>query len=163
MTLWETRSTEVANLLNPAFCGELMLCCIKTYMKTNKKPFPYPLVFLILPIILHKKTRTSISKTTREQLHVWIQLNQEIKIGLSKRIKDLIPFTKEAMTFLIQMGNLEINSDAGLIVNKYTIRKIPKDYTKEVDDCLKKSIIVGRWFARSGNPTTIFSMFGVRP
>ena len=67
------------------------------------------------------------------------------------------------MTFLIQMGNLEINSDAGLIVNKYTIRKIPKDYTKEVDDCLKKSIIVGRWFARSGNPTTIFSMFGVRP
>ena len=149
MTLWETRSTEVANLLNPAFCGELMLCCIKTYMKTNKKPFPYPLVFLILPIVLHKKTRTSISKTTRE--------------GLSKRIKDLIPFTKEAMTFLIQMGNLEINSDAGLIVNKYSMRKIPKDYTKEVDDCLKKSIIVGRWFARSGNPTTIFSMFGVRP
>ena len=40
MTLWETRSTEVANLLNPAFCGELMLCCIKTYMETSKKPFP---------------------------------------------------------------------------------------------------------------------------
>ena len=37
MTLWETRSTEVANLLNPAFCGELMLCCIKTYMETSKK------------------------------------------------------------------------------------------------------------------------------
>ena len=85
MTLWETRSTEVANLLNPAFCGELMLCCIKTYMETSKKPFPYPLVFLILPIILHKKTRTSISKTTREQLHVWIRFNQEIKIGHTKR------------------------------------------------------------------------------
>ena len=161
MTLWETRSLRLQIYLILPFVENS--CFVATYMETSKKPFPYPLVFLILPIILHKKTRTSISKTTREQLHVWIRFNQEIKIGLSKRIKDLIPFTKEAMTFLIQMGNLEINSDAGLIVNKYTIRKIPKDYTKEVDDCLKKSIIVGRWFARSGNPTTIFSMFGVRP
>ena len=163
MTMWEKRPPEVANLLNPAFCGEVILRCIEKYVQTLKQPFPYPLVFLVLPIVLHKRTRESISSTKREQLHVWLQSNQERRIEFSQRAQELIPFTRETMTFLLQSGNLEIDSNAGLSVNKYHPEKIPRGYTQEIDDCFVKSDIVGRWFARAGSPTTIFTMWGVRP
>src|SRR6266699_1933084 len=73
MIRWEERPVEIANLFNPAFCGEILRRCISSYQQTNSLPLPYPLLFLVLPIILHRDTRERISPRQRLTLHAWLQ------------------------------------------------------------------------------------------
>lgn len=163
MKKWDERPIEIANLLNPAFCGEVLRRCIKKYEKIAERPFPYPLVFLILPIVLHKRTRESIQSTTREQLHVWLQSHQDVRIDFSLRTRELIPIVKETILFLLSVKGLSINRDGGLSIPKYRPESLSEDEGAEITDCYRKAEIVGRWFARAGTPTTIYTMWGVRP
>ena len=76
---WETRPTGIAHLLNPAFCGELLRRGIRAHNAAGPKLIPFPLLFLALPIVLHRQTRESISATTKEQMHVWLQSHQNAR------------------------------------------------------------------------------------
>lgn len=161
MLSWEHRPIEVANLLNPPFCAEILRRCFFAYEKQVGDYFPYPLTFLVLPIVLHKKTREMISSKTRDHLDAWLHKHQEVRIGFAERAKQLIPITNEALTFLLNSDSVEVNDYAKLIMKDYSPNKINED--NEVSDCFKKSEIVGKWFAKSGNPITIYTMWGVRP
>lgn len=161
MLAWEDRPIEVANLLNPAFCGEILRRCFYSYQKHTNGYFPYPLVFLVLPIVLHKRTREMIKSRTKDQFDAWIHKHQEVRIGFAERAKQLIPITNEGLIFLLNSDSLEVTNNAKLLVKNYSPKKIKED--SEVSNCFKKSEIVGKWFAKSGNPTTIYTMLGVRP
>lgn len=51
MENWEDRSKIVANLLNPAFCGEILRRAIASYNDNEENMlFPFSLLYLILPI-----------------------------------------------------------------------------------------------------------------
>lgn len=162
MESWEERPIEIAYLLNPAFCGEVLCRCIKAYNGFSNHLFPYALIFLVLPIVLHRKTRDSISLTTREQLHVWLHAHQEVRVGFAERAKQLVPITKETIAFLLQIGAVSIDNQAGIKVVSRRRRDIAME-EGEVTDCYNKAQIVGRWLARAGSPTTIYTMWGVRP
>lgn len=163
MKRWQHRPIEEANLLNPAFCGELLRRAIAFYNKNSEDKFPYPLSFLVLPIVLHRNTRESISPTTRDQLHVWLQNNQTVRVGFADRAKSLIPITTEALNFLLQTENIVINDAAGLSLTK-GLRAIDENQgDEETRDCYRKAEIVGRWFARAGSAANIYTMWGVKP
>jgi len=161
MTPWEKRPIEIAHLLNPAFCGELLRRCIRAHNAVAESQFPFPLVFLPLPIVLHRKTRESISGNTREQMHVWLQSHQDARIGFAERAKELVPITREAVAFLFQIRAIAVDNRAGLRLNPYDVRKIA--FNEEITDCFRKAEILGRWFARAGSPAVIYTMWGVRP
>ena len=158
---WDRRPTEVANLLNPAFCGEVLRRCFHAYKKNSDDHFPYPLSFLILPIVLHKKTRDLINPRTKDHLDAWIHKHQEARIGFAERVHELIPITNEALMFLLNSNSLEVTDEAKFVVKNYSSQKNTEE--NEVSECFKKSEIVGKWFAKDGNPTTIYTMWGVRP
>ncbi len=164
MIPWEKRSVEIASLLNPAFCGEVLRLCVKEYQYVAARPLPYPLIFLVLPIILHSNTRRSIPSSSRTQLHVWLQSHQEARVGFAERMRQLVPITKETLMFLLQLEVFLIDEeDAGLSVTAYKLRNISEQDEEEIADCYKKAKIIGRWFARSGTPATIYSVWGVKP
>lgn len=163
MIPWEQRPTEVANLLNPAFCAEVLRRCIRKFSEASGKSFPYPLVFLVLPIVLHGKTRQRIPENARAQLHVWLQSNQDIRIGFAERAREMIPFVQEAMAFLLKAGALTVDPEAGLRSSGYRGPSLGVGAEDEVTDCYRKAEILGRLFARAGTPTTIYTMWGVRP
>ncbi|WP_442969853.1 three component ABC system middle component [Roseburia sp. AM23-20] len=50
------RTHEVAFLLNPAFCGRILYSTIRTYNEKTNRAFPFPLIYLVLPLVLHKET-----------------------------------------------------------------------------------------------------------
>ncbi len=164
MIPWENRPIEIAYLLNPSFCGEIIRRCIKKYETINPAGFPYSLLFLILPIVLHRLTRESISSNQRSQLHVWLQNNQYVRVGFAERAKQLVPITKESIAFLLQLNSIIIDGQANIKGNNYksTIQANSNEAV-EVLDCYKKAEIVGRWFAKAGTPTNIYIMWGVRP
>jgi hypothetical protein len=160
---WEDRPIEVAHLLNPAFCGEVLRCAVQKYNEFARWLFPYPLSFLVLPIVLHRQTRESISLTTREQLHVWLQEHQDVRVGFAERAGRLVPFTKEALTFLLQVGTITVDDAAGLKLTRGARRRWDITREDEASDCFRKAEIVGRWFARAGSPANIYTMWGVKP
>ena len=163
MLKWKDRPAEVANLLNPAFCGEILVRCIKEFQSIGGDGFPYPLLFLVLPVILHCKTREAIIPSKRSKMHVWIQNNQHLRIGFSERAKNLVPITKEAIAFLLQVGVVKIDNYANLTINKEHNNTINVKDSKEIIDCFKKAKLIGGWFAKAGSPANIYLMWGVQP
>ncbi|BDA67679.1 hypothetical protein CAL7716_018450 [Calothrix sp. PCC 7716] len=104
MRSWQERPVEYANLFNPAFCSILLQNAIKGYQKEKKQGIPYPLLFLVLPLVLHISTRNALPKTTVTKLHIWLQKQPEVRVGFAERASYLVPYTKEALAFRMQTG-----------------------------------------------------------
>lgn len=163
MKPWESRPEEIANLLNPAFCGEIIRRSVEKYYDNSDSPFQYPLLYLILPIVLHRYTRDRINPIMRKQMHVWIQENQSVRIGFAERARQLRPVTNESILFLLQLQAANINEDGSVRINKYKRVKIDGHQTGEIADIFKKAEIIGKWFSSAGTTSTIFTMWGVKP
>jgi hypothetical protein len=162
MREWKMRTKEVAYLLNPAFCSRILYGAVKKYNEISNRAFPFPLIYLVLPLVLHKNTRRLINSKTA--MLVWVKKYPELFIGFAQRASDLVEITNEAVELLLQSGLLQLKNEAGLQVNK-TIRAMSK--TKFTDDeikeCVNKSEHVGKWFAVVGSTETIYISLGVRP
>ncbi|WP_371864947.1 three component ABC system middle component [Dictyobacter aurantiacus] len=158
---WDRRPIEIASLLNPAFCGEVIRRCIVSFEEVESEPFPFPLVYLVLPIVLHTKTRETMR--SERQLHVWLQSHEDMKIGFADRTRQLVPITKEAILFLLQVHAITFDDQARLSTAHYR-RRVPQSQKEgEIESCYKAAGVIGRWFARAGSVTTIYVLWGVRP
>lgn len=162
MKSWNERTREVAFLLNPAFCGRLLYATIKEYERKSHHAFPFPLVYLVLPLVLHKPTRIRIS--SRTQLLQWIQANQYLLIGFARRTKELLVITNEALELLLQSGMIQITKNGELSIAK-TQKSLSKTLfvDSEISECITKSEHVARWFASTGKVETIYIGLGVKP
>ena len=159
---WERRPTTVAHLLNPAFCGELIRRCANFYTKSKKSKgaLPFQLSFVLMPLVLHKAIRETLPKSTRKNFIAWVEENQSIKMEIPDLIKRTVPFTKEAIMFLLMYEVIEINSEGKLNV----LQKVSKQkFEGEVGECYKKAEFLGKWLASSGNAQSIFITLGIKP
>lgn len=163
MREWERRSVEVKYLLNPAFCGRLLYVALAEYESKSKQPMPYPMIYLILPLVLHKKTRERINSATK--LLNWTQANQDLLIGFSTRARGLVEITNEAIEFLICAGKVQVTDVGGIIKSPGRQNKLSEvDYLdEEIKDCVNKSKHVARWFVNAGTPENVYVCLGVRP
>lgn len=163
MILWEERPVELAHLLNPAFCSVLLWDAISGYRKERGQGLPFPLAFLVLPIVLHKPTRQALPRSVTTRLHVWLQDKPEVRIQFAERTRQLAPYVREAIMFGSQNGILAI-TDSGELTQRS--RRLPSlDWNSETEPstCRSKAIFVGRWFAQAGGVSTIFTMWGIQP
>jgi len=160
---WKDRPIIVSNLLNPAFCGEILRLAMKAYEKETGKKTPFELLFLVLPLVLHKKSRDSLPTTTSKNFYEWLEENTMTKINISNKIKSLVPYTREAILFLLYHEAIKINENGKLEFVKY--RKPSLDYINdyEVKDIFKKSLMLGKWLGKVGNTKTIYASIGIKP
>ncbi len=162
MRSWESRPTEVANLFNPAFCGEIIRICVKSYTRESNKPFPYLLVFLILPILLYNDVRQTM-KGSYSYLNNWLQKNIEVRINFAQRTRALVPITQESIAFLLQLGLLNLNQDGDLEASKFRKHSTKSQNEFPISDFYEKSDLLGKWFARVGDIRSIYIMWGIQP
>jgi hypothetical protein len=126
---------------------------------------PYALAYLVLPLVLHQCTRETMKSSTRH-FQVWLNGNQEIKIGLAERARSLVPYTREALILLHQTRTVAArSSDAALVLQNglRTIRRRGFSQSEETKECLKKSETLGKLFARANSPATIYASLGLMP
>jgi hypothetical protein len=159
---WEKRPFEIANLLNPAFCSLLLGDSIAAFQKENEEGMPYPLSFLVLPLVLHEATRETFPKTTQTKLRVWLKNYPEVRFMFVERTRQLVPYTKESILFGMQKRTISVN-EKGNLISKKRLENLPWPNQSEPAICREKSKFLGRWFALTGNASTIFIIFGVRP
>ena len=163
MREWSKRSNEIRFLLNPAFCGRIIYASVEEYRKRCGNDMPFPLVYLVLPLILHRYTREKILPGSKTNLIQWTQSNNDILIGFPARTRGLLETTDEAVEFLLCAGLIEITED-GCIKRIQRRRITETEYTdEEIEDCLSKVKYVSRWFADLSSIDIIFSCLGVKP
>lgn len=163
---WEARTVEERNLLNPSFCAVLLWYAARGYANQSEgKGLPFEVVFLVLPMVLHRETRESLPKSSKTSVPVWLDLNPLAASHIADRSRALVPFTKEAMNFGGGYGMLGFRGRS-LIGSAEWKRKIAgtlSDCSDEVRECSKRAEFLGKWFAKTGNASTILALFGVRP
>lgn len=162
MREWGKRSAEVKYLLNPAFCGRLLLAAVAEYESRSGQPMPFPMLYLVLPLVLHRKTREKINSKTK--LLNWTQINQDLLIGFADRARSLVEITNESIEFLLCAGIVQL-TDTGNIIRNPKQRKLSEtDFLdEEIQECVLKSKHVARWFVNAGTTENVYICLGVRP
>lgn len=166
MQAWEQRPLEYANLLNPAFCSIILQNAIKGYQNEKKQGMPYPLLFLVLPLVLQNSTRNALPKRIVTKLHIWLQRNPEARVGFGDRTRNLVPYTKEALAFGMQTGIISICDDGKFTwVNGKLKPILAVSWSSDTEPaiCYKKAEFIGRWLAQAGEVSTIYIMWGICP
>lgn len=165
MIAWDARSLEERSLLNPCFCAMLIWDAAFAYRREADRPMSLEESFLVLPIVLHQATREALPRTVRTSLAVWIQENPLIRGSIGDRANALVPYTREALLFAGLRGLLSFSGgtiDAGAD-HEGAISLVLNETSDEVISCAKRAAFIGRWFARTGGPTTVLALLGVRP
>lgn len=168
MTLWHGRAREERNLLNPAFCSVLLWHAAKGATEAAnslRSSISFNESFLILPLVLHQNTRESIPSRISSSFPVWISTNPLIIASLPSRARSLVPYTKEAIAFGAGGGIFKIEGQEINIVpeSASNVRATIRQSSNEVQQCMKNAQFLGKWFAHTGSPETIFTLLGVRP
>lgn len=160
MQSWEERTNEVKNLLNPAFCGRLLFEAVKEYKKNTNDAMPFPLIYLVLPLVLHKGTREKINSHTA--FINWVHANPMILVGFNRRARDLVDITNISVEFLVQTGYFQLSNEGKLDIENKKL-SVNKSAELDVKECLKKAKHVGKWFALNNRVESIFLALGVKP
>jgi len=166
MQTWQKRAVEEANLFNPAFCAVLLAKTAEEFTKKTQEPFPFPLVFLVLPVVLHRATREALPGSTVSALLTWVQDHRGQLVNFSGRVQSLQAITREAILFGTQHETLAIANSGGLEAGAR--KQSPTDrrtglFTDEARACVERAGFIGRWFAAAGTPATIYSAWGIAP
>ena len=163
MLSWTSRPTEVAHLLNPAFCSVLLHEAVSGYEQELETGMPFALSFLVLPLVLHKPSRDVLPRTVATKFHSWVHNNQELRVDFHKRAEWLSPHTKESLHFGMRAGILVVLDEGLLSAPKHSCKDPGWPSQTEPGTCRSSARFVGRWFTRAGEAATIFAILGVTP
>jgi hypothetical protein len=166
MKTWAERPQEIAHLLNPAFTSLALMAAIQGHIKEGEVGMPFPLIFLILPIALHEPTLEALPNRITSSMPAWLQENPEAMTNLSERARSFRQFTQEALRFLCARQMAIIADSARLEPGAASSPTAHRQKTAIGESeflIMTGSAFLGRWFARSGDLTTIMTLWGVRP
>lgn len=162
-TIWDERNTIVANLFNPAFCGEIIRTVAYSYNKHADIEFPFAFSFIVLPILLHKDTREKMPRSVRTYLFAWVEENDELFFDFPKRTKSLVKHTKEALSFLLTYAKIEFTEIGSIITSNDKPLRIKTNDHEEYNEIIKKAEMLGKWLAITNDVKSIYSFFRITP
>lgn len=120
---------------------------------------------MILPIILHRNTRTALPKQINTPISSWIEDNTSIYVEFPERLISMKPFSKEALLYGL-LNDLVFFDEYGEINTEFEIKLTNKFLRKlegDARECVLKSRLLGRWFGSAGSAEKIMFLWGIRP
>jgi len=166
LPVWDQRPREEANLFNPAFCAVVLSEFVKEFQKAKGSACPYALLFCVLPLSLHGKTRRVLPSTTLTSLYSWRERNPEVLVGFAERARSLRPVVQEALRFALHRTALAFADDGGVVLGARPLsvgKKFEDRITEDARDCVNTARMLGRWLAKAGTTSTIMAAWGVKP
>jgi hypothetical protein len=158
---WAGRPPEAAALLNPALLAIISAAAASQYERESGEAMPWPLAFLVAPLVLHRGTREALPKTTRTHLSAWITNNPVIRAGFPQRAQSLTGLVREGLRFGMAHGALSVTTDGRMHgVLPSSGRPIEGG---DAADIVRSAGFVGKWFTMADQPATIFALLGVAP
>lgn len=159
MPSWAQRPQASAAFLNPALVAAVEAVAARDFEReASGRLMPWPMAFLVAPLVLHRPTRQALPASTRTHLPNWVAEHPALVAGLAARSTSLAPAVREGLRFGLRHRMLAVEQGflKGMITSK------PRT-EGELADLLKAASLIGRWAAKSENPSTVFALLGVRP
>lgn len=154
MTAWLERPRVEATLLNPALLAVLLAAAAEAYEDGG---MPWPLAFLVPPLVLHRPTRDALPRTTRTHLSTWIRREPLLRAGFPARAAAMVPLTREGLRLGLRAGVLV--RDGAMLTGRLNTEAPPG----ELKQLIRRAALVGRWLAKTDQPSTVFALLGVAP
>ena len=118
-------------------------------MRNSERGLPFPFVFLVLPLVFHKRTVDSVkTRVGKGTLFKAIKDNPEIPLGLQARMESLAERTFDALSLAISSETVAIDPETSQLIP--LVKSLPKSalpVLQPVKDILKASKRIGQAFA----------------
>jgi hypothetical protein len=157
MTSWPERPRIQATMLNPALIAAIEAAAARDYERAGEHAMSWPLAFLVAPLVLHRPTRQALPRDTRTHLSTWVARNPLLRAGFPPRARTLAPLVREGIRFGIRERVLSV--EAGTLHGSISTASADE----ELERLLKSAGLVGRWLAKTEQPSTAFALLGVAP
>jgi len=158
---WIVRSPAIASMLNPGIVALILVAASEEYERACKKAMPWELIYLVVPLVLHRGTREALPQSTRSHLAKWVMDNPVLQAGFPERARSLAPHVAEGFRFALQ-NELVILTPEGNLSGSIPSGQKPSSQGDLVS-IVRASGLLGRWFAKSERTSTLFALLGVRP
>lgn len=149
----------VDGLLNPALVALLAREAAAGYGSEHGAAMAWPLIFVAMPMVLHGPTREALPRTTATYLPNWAAANPLLTAGLAPRARSLAGHVRTGVRFGLRHGLLELDGGGGLLPGPAR----PGAPEGSLLALHRSALLVGRWFGRSAEPASVFSVLRVRP
>jgi hypothetical protein len=160
---WQRLPKEERYLYNPAFLAVLIARTVQGYQAEASTGLPLPLIYVALVLVIQRPTRDQLPHAVSTNLLRWIQRNPEVRTLMPVRARAFVPLIREAVLFALTNDICILGQEGRLELSSGLRSWSPSLDTEEVEQCFRSARFVGRWFARSGTPETVFVLFGLRP
>jgi hypothetical protein len=158
---WDNRSWVTASMLNPAVVAVIIVSAANMYEEHSGDAMPWELIFLAVPMALHRDTRESLPARIDSHVAKWVVDNAGLQASYPRRVSSMLPYAREGLRYGLRSGAITLGDDGRL---RGTPRwKLHKERDKELALIIGKAAFLGRWFAHTGTPATLFALFGVAP
>lgn len=160
---WRELGREESALFNPAFTALAIRRSVLGYVKECSMPMPLPLVFVSVTSAVNNSIRARLPRAVTTSLHVWVNDNRDILPLFGLRLSGFSEFCKRGIVFGSRYRVISLN-DSRVELGSRAMRdtRISNVSTPEMNDVLRRSEWLGKWFARSGDVKTILSAWGIR-
>ena len=156
MKPWGERSRVQATLLNPALLAAVVSQAAWSFEQT-RDPMNWPLAFLVPPLVLHRPTRLALPRDTRTHLSTWLSRQPVLRAGFPARAAAMTPLVREGIRLGLRHDVLALSEGRMRGVD------LGQGPPGEARLLLRSSALVGRWFAKTDQASTIFALLGVAP
>jgi hypothetical protein len=157
MQQWSERNSAVADLLNPALVAAVIAAAAMEYERRDGAPLPFELSFLVVPLVLHRDTRSALPKGVNSHLARWVTSNPVLAAGFGARAKALAEPVREGIRFGLRQGALDLD---GANLTGHRLQGRPAAIG-DIAQIIAKASFVGRWFTRIESSSTAFALLGV--
>ncbi len=170
MSVWQERTIEQRNLLNPAFCAIAVWHLARGYhteattLGSDTGGLPFSLAFVGSSLVLRGQTRDQLPRSIATSLPTWVNDHPLERSAVAKGVVVLRAAVREALLFGAQHGLLLLDGHR-LEASNSSVKKINaylRSSSEEVRDCMRQATFVGRWLCKAGAPPTVLALLGVR-
>lgn len=144
-------------MLNPSLLATLLSGAATGYERERLSGLPWPLSFVVAPMVLHKGTREALPSRISTHLPTWVSRNPVLRAGFPLRAGSLVEPVREGLRFGLR--NRVLTVEAGTIRSTGGLN--PSASAGDLAALLTKAIFVGRWLTRLEEPATAFALLGV--
>lgn len=147
-------------MLNPALLAVVIAASAIEYERADGDPMPWPLAFLVAPLVMHRGTREALPRTTRTHLGSWVAQHAIEHAGFARRAQSLTDPVREGLRFGLANEVLRVDDQGRL---SGSIASPGPGKGSETAQLVAKAGLVGKWLTKVDNPATAFIVLGVAP
>ena len=151
-------SREEFNLYNPALVALTIEEAARGHRERSSDGMVLPLVYATVTIGLFGHLRAELPRTTRTHFATWITNHPEFRPEFQRLLKGGLPALRAGLLFGLGHGTVVL--DAAKVSALGNRRRLPDALSGETSEILAASRFVGRWYGKTGSPSTTLSLLG---